>query len=118
MSREAVRLYVPRMSGVYHMVVPHNGQWFVRYVGKSIDLRARLGKHMGRYEGTWVCWRYEDPDDDVLYAAECCAYRLYGGHKVLDNQKPIERPFASECLRCDDLACPVPRRGFAAAGAY
>lgn len=113
MSREAVRVCVPRMSGIYHMVVPHNGRWFVRYVGKSFDLRTRLRQHLARYEGAWVCWRYEEPVDDVLYAAECCAYWLYGGDSVLDNRKLIERPFASRRPPCGELACPVPRRAFA-----
>lgn len=113
LSREAVRAYVPRMSGIYFMVVPRNGMWFVRYVGKSFDLRMRLRQHLARYEGAWVCWRYEEPDDDVLYAAECCAYKIYGGDSVLDNRKLIERPYASRRPPCGDLACPVPRRTYA-----
>jgi hypothetical protein len=112
MTEEAVRAYTPNVSGIYLVLVPHGGRWFVRYVGKTTSLRARLRQHLARYEGAWVCWRYEH-DDDALYVAECCAYWLYGGAGVLDNCRDPERPYASRRPPCGELACPVPRRAFA-----
>jgi hypothetical protein len=114
MTREAVLAYVPRECGIYLMLVPYNGYWFVRYVGKSTDMRARLMQHLARYNGAWVCWRYESYDAENLYEAECCEYRRYGGSAVLDNRRDPERPYASKRPPCSDLACPVPQRTYAA----
>lgn len=109
---EEVMAWALNERAIYFVLVPYQGRFFVRYVGKTTRLRGRLMEHIARYEGAWVCWRIES-DDDALYAAECCEYRRYGRRDVLDNRRDPERPYASKRPRCGELACPMPRRAFA-----
>ena len=104
---DILKRIAPNTPAVYLLITLHEGDPYVRYVGRAeADLTRELLSWVGRYDQ----YAYQAVADDIAgFLLECAAYHDYGGARVLANTAHPHPPY-------QDLFCTV--CGFGHAGPH